>query len=177
MNKLPGSREKLLAAAREMFWCRGYCNVPLRDIAAGAGVDVALVKRHFGDKRGLFEATLECAFDTAHLPGWSLDELSEAVVRLFVEAPRPGDPSVLTMVQMNATDPEVGPLIRERWAETYQSHIESTIGDAGRAALFTAAVFGFAVAEKALKLEGIAKPGSRNYQDQLRSMLRVSAKG
>lgn len=174
MTKTQSSKERLLDAARALFWRRGYSNVPLRDIARAAGVDVALVKRHFGDKAGLFEATLDCAFDTAHLPGWSVDELSEAVVRLFTEAPRDGAPSVLEMVQMNASDPEVGDQVRQKWKASYQNHIEGTIGDAGRAALFTAAVFGFAVAEKGLCLDGIERPGSKRYADQLRQMLKVA---
>lgn len=52
------TKEKLLDAARQLFWTRGYSNVSVRDITGAAGVDAALVSRYFGGKQGLFEATL-----------------------------------------------------------------------------------------------------------------------
>lgn len=174
MTKPVSTRDRLRIAARGLFWARGYSNVSLREVAAEARADVALVARHFGGKEGLFEATLEDAFDTGGLPGWSVDELIEAVVRLFVEAPRDGSPSVLRMVQMNADDAAVGETVRARWANTFQRHIEGAIGDTGDAVLFTAALFGFAMAEKSLRLDGIAVPGSRGYADQLRRLLRAA---
>ena len=63
MGNAETTREKLLDAAREAMWRRGYANVGLREIARAAGVDVALISRYFGGKQGLFEATLEGAFD------------------------------------------------------------------------------------------------------------------
>src|SRR3546814_8975833 len=48
------TRAAILAAARERFLRESYDSVGLRDIAGGAGVDVALVGRYFGGKEGLF---------------------------------------------------------------------------------------------------------------------------
>ena len=45
--------------ACKIFWSKGYSNVSVREISNAAGVDVALIARYFGSKRGLFEATLE----------------------------------------------------------------------------------------------------------------------
>ncbi len=53
------TREAILAAARERFSEVGYDRTRLRDVAAGAGVDVALVHYHFQSKDGLFAAALE----------------------------------------------------------------------------------------------------------------------
>jgi|SRR5215217_5209951 len=58
-GRRPGAsqtREAILAAARETFSARGYEATKLRDVAALAGVDVALVSYHFKSKDGLFEA-------------------------------------------------------------------------------------------------------------------------
>ena len=52
------TREKLLASARQRFLRESYDNVGLRDIAADAGVDVALVGRYFGSKEQLFTEVL-----------------------------------------------------------------------------------------------------------------------
>ncbi|GGP96073.1 TetR/AcrR family transcriptional regulator [Streptomyces roseolilacinus] len=48
------TRERLLVAASELFAERGYERATVRDIAARAGVNQALLFRHFGSKRALF---------------------------------------------------------------------------------------------------------------------------
>ncbi|MGA5411816.1 TetR/AcrR family transcriptional regulator [Streptomyces lavendulocolor] len=48
------TRERLLAAASGLFAERGYERATVRDIAARAGVNQALLFRHFGSKRALF---------------------------------------------------------------------------------------------------------------------------
>lgn len=52
-------RARILAAARTEFAAQGFQGTTLRSIAASAGVDVALIGHHFGNKEGLFAATLE----------------------------------------------------------------------------------------------------------------------
>lgn len=52
-------KERLLDAAEELFAQRGFHGVSLRDITEAAGVDVALVSYHFGNKRALFTAVFE----------------------------------------------------------------------------------------------------------------------
>jgi len=53
------TREAILGAARERFSAVGYDRTRLRDVAADADVDVALVHYHFKSKDGLFAAALE----------------------------------------------------------------------------------------------------------------------
>jgi AcrR family transcriptional regulator len=71
------TRETMLASARRRFLQESYENVGLRDIAADAGVDVALVSRYFGSKEDLFrevlrsrDGWLETAIGPAELPAW-----------------------------------------------------------------------------------------------------------
>ncbi len=52
------SRRELLAAASELFAERGYSRTTLRQVAARAGLDAALVVRYFGSKDGLYQAVL-----------------------------------------------------------------------------------------------------------------------
>lgn len=47
------TRRRILASARELFTSEGYGAVSSRMIAAHAGVNVALINRYFGAKRGL----------------------------------------------------------------------------------------------------------------------------
>lgn len=170
MNKALNTREKLLSHARTLLWRYGYSNVPLRQIAAAAGVDVALVSRYFGNKRGLFEATLESAFDTPKVNTPSA--LVDLVVQMFVSHPRdPQSVSMLHLLLMNAQDTEVGDLVRELQHSVLQTSVEQVIGDPTRAALFMAVILGMSVAEKSLHLQGIAPYDTPEYEAQLRHLL------
>jgi AcrR family transcriptional regulator len=53
----------ILAAAREAFAERGYDGASIRLIAAGAGVDPALVHHYFGTKHQLFLDAMQAPFD------------------------------------------------------------------------------------------------------------------
>ena len=57
----------ILQAAAELFATHGYEGAGTREIAARAGVNVALISRYFGSKAGLFEAAV--------LPMLSIDGL------------------------------------------------------------------------------------------------------
>jgi TetR/AcrR family transcriptional regulator len=52
-------RGALLAAARELFLQHGFSDVSVRQLAARAGVNPAMVKYYFEDKRGLYAAMLQ----------------------------------------------------------------------------------------------------------------------
>ena len=59
------SRAAILAAARDEFARRGFDVVTVRQIAARAGVDPAMITHHFGSKQQLFLAALDVSFDPA----------------------------------------------------------------------------------------------------------------
>jgi AcrR family transcriptional regulator len=160
MGKADTTREKLLLAARETMWRRGYSNVGLREIAKAAGVDVALVSRYFGGKRGLFEATLEGAFDLDGLfadPGNDPVEIIARAISVPVSGVAPPDP--LRLLIMNANDPEVGATLRAAFEAGFLTRFRATLKgpEAGaRAALFTAVLLGLVLARKSLGLPGMA---------------------
>lgn len=53
-----GTRDAILDAALEQFARHGVDGTSMRAVAAAAGVDPALVRHYFGDKQGLFAATV-----------------------------------------------------------------------------------------------------------------------
>lgn len=83
-----GTREAILAAAREAFAEHGYDGASIRQIAAAAGVDPALVHHYFGSKDDLFVATLEVPFNPAavlsEVLGGGLDGVGERLVRVLL---------------------------------------------------------------------------------------------
>ncbi|MEV7976148.1 TetR family transcriptional regulator [Streptomyces sp. NPDC086519] len=60
-----GTRDRILATAREEFSERGYEKTSVRAIAKAAGVDSALVHHYFGTKEQIFEAAVSVAFAPA----------------------------------------------------------------------------------------------------------------
>ncbi|MFE3637128.1 TetR family transcriptional regulator [Streptomyces sp. NPDC059168] len=84
-----GTRERILAAAREEFSERGYEKTSVRGIAKAAGVDSALVHHYFGTKEQIFEASIEVAFAPAlEAPGVITDvpltEVGERLTRFVL---------------------------------------------------------------------------------------------
>jgi AcrR family transcriptional regulator len=75
-----GTREAILDAARARFAEHGYDGATIRGIAAGAGVDPALVHHFYGSKERLFTAAMRLPV----VP-------SEVLAAAFAEADRRGD--------------------------------------------------------------------------------------
>ncbi len=61
------TRQKIVEAAQEQFAQKGFDGAGVRDIAAAAGVNVALINRYFGSKESLFDQTV--------MPYFNIDEL------------------------------------------------------------------------------------------------------
>jgi AcrR family transcriptional regulator len=102
------TRRRLLEAARELFLGHGYSAVGLREVAAKAGVDVALVRRYFGSKQRLFEEATNVSEDTDEIRNAADDTVGRQMIarvlgtRRDLDAPlfallrSSGDPSVVT---------------------------------------------------------------------------------
>jgi AcrR family transcriptional regulator len=81
----PHSRVAIRDAAVRLFAEQGYAGTSVRDIAGAAGVDPALVIRHFRSKEGLFLDTMRLEFDDLDLDG-PLDTLGERLIRSLLDA-------------------------------------------------------------------------------------------
>jgi AcrR family transcriptional regulator len=77
----PATRQAILEAARHCFSVDGYDQVGVREIAARAGVDPALINRYFGSKEGLFSEAIGGKFDLRHIAGDDLGTLGETMLR------------------------------------------------------------------------------------------------
>ena len=92
-GRRPGSadtRGRILDAARVAFGERGYDGASVRQIAADAGVDPALVHHYFGPKQRLFVAAMTFPVDPAValprlLAAGPSEELGERFVRFVVD--------------------------------------------------------------------------------------------
>lgn len=63
------TRDRILTVARDLFARNGFDNTSIRSIAAGAGVDGALVHHYFGTKTQLFAAAIHIPIDPMSVIG------------------------------------------------------------------------------------------------------------
>ncbi len=84
----PDTRGQILDSAREAFASKGFGGTTIRAVAAGAGVDPALVHHYFGSKDDLFLAALQIPVDPRTLVPRvftdGLDGAGERLLRLFL---------------------------------------------------------------------------------------------
>jgi AcrR family transcriptional regulator len=79
------TRESIRAAAAPLFAERGYGAVSVREIAAAAGYDPALVIRHFGSKEALFLATIDAGLPQEVPLDGPIDDLGVRFVRFVLD--------------------------------------------------------------------------------------------
>ena len=90
MNQI-ATRDRLLAHARKLFAAKGFDGVSVREITAGADVNLGAVTYYFGSKRALYEAVLENLMDqlaskvegAARERGAARDQLQRMVEAIF----------------------------------------------------------------------------------------------
>lgn len=125
-GRRPGSedtRGRILAAARTAFGERGYEGATVRDVAARAGVDAALVHHYFGTKQQLFLTASEFPVDVAEVVPRLLAGpragLGERFVQFVVELwDRPEvRPLLMGIVRSASTDPVAAGMMRRLLAE------------------------------------------------------------
>jgi AcrR family transcriptional regulator len=110
------TRAALLQAARARFADYGYDATSLRDVAADAGVDAALVARYFGSKDELFAAALEACDDNRWTDGGA-EGLPERLSGLLFED-KPGAEDVEgLMILLRSTGSPRAREIAARWSE------------------------------------------------------------
>ncbi|TVY06370.1 TetR/AcrR family transcriptional regulator [Mycolicibacterium porcinum] len=160
------NKQRIVDAAREHFMRDGYERATVRGIAADAGVDVAMVYYHFGNKEGLFTASV---LDTpqhplhqlAHLLDEGADEIGARLVRDVVERWDAGasfDP-LLTVFRSAEIQPLARKLLHDSLAGPVAHRVATEFGvdDAElRAELVTVHLVGLAFARYQLKIEPMA---------------------
>jgi AcrR family transcriptional regulator len=111
------TRGAVLEAARARFAAHGYAGTRLRDVAADADVDVALVSYFFGSKDGLFAAAMELPLNPAQLVGELVaegsDGLGERLARTILARLDAADGSpIVALVRSAASNEQAAALLR-----------------------------------------------------------------
>jgi AcrR family transcriptional regulator len=149
------TRAAILEAAQAQFARAGYDRAALRDIAAEAGADVALIKRYFGGKEGLFTEALKASIRPDPLKDWDRASFGREVGAMMAGTPQShGDGKDedrahgFQFLLRAATSPTTAPLLNLAVQERFLTPIRDWLGgeDAqARARVLAAAFIGFLV--------------------------------
>lgn len=167
----PPARGRLLDAARKLFAEHGFESVGVREIAAEAQVDSALIHRYFGSKEALFADVLESAFanvlesafvtdvfdgrDAGTSPGPDAFAQQLAGAAMAGEERFDGFRLVLGACGSPATRRPVAMAFQEQFVGALAGRLGGHEADL-RATLVAAHVLGLYVARHALRLPGLA---------------------
>ena len=155
------TRAEITAAAARRFAVAGYDATSLRQVAADASVDPALVRRFFGDKEQLFTAVASALIDperaVAAVAGGPPEAAGERLLRYFLsllgDVSRPGP--LLGVIRSAVTSEHAAGLLRRLLAEQVLREIAVSF-PSGRpefgAALAASQLVGLAVARYAVRL-------------------------
>lgn len=160
------NKQRIVEAAREHFMRDGYEKATVRRIAAEAGVDVAMVYYHFGNKEGLFNASV---LDTPQHPLHQLanllddgpGEIGARLVRDVVQRWDAGASFDLLLTVFRSAD--IHPLARKLLRDTLAGPVAQQVADQFgvdnaelRVELVTVHLVGLAFARYQLKIEPMA---------------------
>lgn len=125
MKKSERTRLSILESARQAFITQGYDQAGVREIAAKADVNAALVNRYFGSKQGLFREVLQDDNDYSDLYVGPKEELGKRFARFLLEGSvRKRDGGMLSvntdrliLFVRSVACPDALPVLRETLAE------------------------------------------------------------
>jgi AcrR family transcriptional regulator len=170
------TRKAILAAGRTHFARSGYEGALLRDIAADAGVDAALINRYFGGKDGLFAAVLERSLRPEKLFKGDRAAFGRHAAAAFAsKGGAISDQSLehFALVLHAATSKSAAPLLDKAVHETFMGPIEQWLGGENadaRARIFTALMLGLMV-ERLVRKDPLPEGEQAAFKARVSEML------
>jgi AcrR family transcriptional regulator len=174
------TRAAILEAAKTQFGRSGYDLTSLRDIAAEAGADVALIKRYFGGKEALFTEALKASFRPSFLQGQDRQAFSREIATMMAGPARADEARSHTFqfLLRAATSPTTAPLLNVAIQERFLGPIRDWLGgeDApARARVLAAIYIGFLV-ERLIRDEPLEGPEREAFIDRAASVLEATVR-
>ena len=164
----PDTRGAILVAARRLFAARGLKGASVRQIAAEAGVDPALVHHYFGTKDALFRATLDIPVEPALLLdevfAHGVEQAPERLVRMFLRVwddPHTGA-AMASFLRTAVSTEESAAMARQFFSGVVLKAAESRLGDVDpdevriRVSLVLTQMLGLVMARRIIRAEPLA---------------------
>ncbi|GAA3336910.1 TetR/AcrR family transcriptional regulator [Curtobacterium pusillum] len=183
------TRLLLVQAARRRFAFDGYRATTVRDIAADAGVNVALINRYFVSKEGLFRACLDRVVRDLDAEERATPDLERALRDLIahvVQSPTDED-SIQLMVLLRSSGDEGADAIRRETLRHYAERLAGVVGGEVtdellvRAEVALAVVLGMTMLRTSTQVEPLASAEhavvARALEDALRGLFDLADEG
>lgn len=123
------TRAAILAAARKRFAREGYDQTGLREVAADAGVDAALISRYFGGKDELFSEVLACTPQISEFLDDDKAGFGERMARTLAVEPMSEEKLESFMIMLtSASSPKAAEAIRRHSGESFYQPLEAWLG-------------------------------------------------
>jgi AcrR family transcriptional regulator len=157
------TRAAILQAGKRHFARSGYEGAYLRDIAADAGADAALINRYFGGKEGLFAACLREAVRSEKLFDIERGAFGAHLAKMFAAKSAPESDEHFQgfrLILRAATSTATAHMLNEAVQERFMGPIRDWLGGEAapaRARLFTALFIGLLV-EGLIRDEPLSEP-------------------
>ena len=175
------TRQLLLHAARRRFARDGYSTTTVRDIAADAGVNMALINRYFASKEGLFEACLTRTveeFDNDDRGEVTVEHILKTVLRQVTDSPD-GDYHLRLLLMLRTSGDEHADLIRRNTLRTFAERMAMAAGwRAGdderlvlRAQVAMSTILGVVLLRSSTGLEPLTSASTDEFADVLGDVL------
>jgi len=152
------TRAAILAAARERFAADGYEGATIRAIAAGAGIDPALVMRYYGSKEKLFAAAAHFDLRLPDLSAHPRERIGAALVEHFL-ARWEEDDTLMVLLRAGMTNKAAAARLRSIFGGQVAPLVAALSADpataAARAGMVASQVLGFALCRFVLRLPPI----------------------
>jgi len=156
-SKSDRTRADILAAAQELFASLGYESTTIRDIAAKASIDPAMVIRYFGSKDELFARAASIKLRLPSVTAVGRDKIGEALARHFLDIWEGAESAKgMAIMLRSATSNEFA---AEKMREVFARQVGPAIADLGsrataaqRAGLVSSQLLGLALCRYVLKL-------------------------
>jgi AcrR family transcriptional regulator len=186
MSKDAAATSQLLVqAARRRFAFDGYRATTVRDIAADAGVNVALINRYFGSKEGLFSACLDRVvrdLDPAEHRSRDLGRTLGDLVGHIVRSPSDDD-SVQLMLLLRSSGDDGADAIRRETLRRYAERLAGVVADEVtddlllRAEMALSVVLGITMLRTSTRVEPLASAAESDIAGPLDDALRALLTG
>jgi AcrR family transcriptional regulator len=183
------TRLLLVQAARRRFAFDGYRATTVRDIAADAGVNVALINRYFVSKEGLFRACLDRVVrdlrsegDVEEHPGPDLDRALGDLIGHIVQSPTDED-SMQLMLLLRSSGDDAADAIRRETLRRYAERLAGVVGREVtddllvRAEIALSVVLGMSMLRTSTQVEPLASADAAAVAGPLEDALRALLSG
>ena len=156
-RKSDRTRATILKAAQELFAELGYARTTVRDIAARAAIDPAMVMRYFGSKDALFARATAIDLKLPDLTKTAPAQFGDTLIRHFLDIwEGPSSTGILTiLLRTSASDEDVAAKTRNVFAGQVLpmlARVADPAEVATRAGLIATQLLGLALCRYVLKV-------------------------